>query len=113
MLDENLIKINRDRDEDEHGMDVIVPHFNISEPIVIPYNSQKSIISPLVIRIVGPTPYESDRVIPYKYNVTMLEDVKEVHIPSLSFVVNITDVSGVTRSGWVFAYVVPKRIEDT
>lgn len=44
-------------------------------------------------------PYESDRVIPYKYHATMLEDGKEVPIPSLSSIVNIVDVSGITQSG--------------
>lgn len=63
---------------------------------MIAYNGQKSVISPLVIRLVGPTPYESDKVVPYNYNATMLEDGKEVPIPSFSFIVNISDVSGVT-----------------
>lgn len=113
MLDGNLIQITRDRDEDEHGVNVIVPHFNILGPIVIAYNSQKPAISPLVIRLTSPTPYESDRDVPYKYNATMLKDGKEVTIPSLYSFVNIADVSGVTLSGRVFAFVAPKRIEDT
>lgn len=64
MLDANLIQITRDRDEYEHDVNVIVPHFNIPKPNVIAYNSQKSIISPLVICLVGPTPYESDKAVP-------------------------------------------------
>ncbi|XP_050916713.1 uncharacterized protein LOC127131865 [Lathyrus oleraceus] len=103
----------KDRDEDEHDVNVIVPHFNIPEPVVIAYNSQKFVVSPLVIRLAGSTPYESDRVVPYKYNAIMLEDGKEVPIIFLSYVVNVVDVSGVTRSGRVFAFVPPKRIEDT
>lgn len=99
MLDENLIQIISDRDEDEHGMNVIVPHFDIPEPVVIAYSSQKSIVSPLVICLAGPTPCEFDIVVPYKYNATILEDGKEVPIPSLSSVVNIVDLSGVSRSG--------------
>lgn len=79
---------------------------------MIAYNGQKSAISPLVIHLEGLTPYEYDKVIPYKYSATMYEYGKEVHIPSLSSVVNIADVSGVTRSGRVFVYVAPKRIED-
>lgn len=108
-----FILLERERDEDEYGVSAIVPHFNILEPVVIAYNSQKSVVSPLVIRQSVPTPYESDRVVPYKYNATMIEDGKEVHIPSLSFIVNIADVSGVTRSGRVFSFVALKRIEDT
>lgn len=113
MLDENLIQITRDMDEDEHGMNVIVPNFNILEPVVVAYNSQKSVVSPLVIRQVDPTPYESGKVVPYKYNATMLEDGKEVIIPSLSSVVNISDIRSVTISGRVFSSVSSKRIEDT
>lgn len=43
----------------------------------------------------------------------MLEDGKEVPIPSLSSIMNIADVSGATQSGRVFYFVPPKRIEDT
>lgn len=80
ILDKYIIQITKDRDEDEHGMSVIVPHFNIPEPIVIAYNSQKFFVSTLVIFLAGPTPYESDKDVPYKYNVTMLDDGKEVPI---------------------------------
>ena len=66
ILDQNLIQITKDRDEDEHEVNVIVPHFNIPEPVVIAYNSQKSTVSPLVICMTGPTPYEFDKVVPYK-----------------------------------------------
>lgn len=45
-------------------MNVIVPHLNIPEPVVIAYNSQKFVVSPFVIHFAGPTPYESDRVVP-------------------------------------------------
>ncbi|XP_050918505.1 uncharacterized protein LOC127135924 [Lathyrus oleraceus] len=113
MLDQNLIHITRDRDEDEHGVNAMVPHFNIPKRVVIAFNSQKSVVSPLVICLAGHTPYESDIVVPYKYNATMLEDGKEIPIPSLSFIVNIADVSGVIWSCRVFAYVSLKRIEDT
>ncbi|XP_050896377.1 uncharacterized protein LOC127103140 [Lathyrus oleraceus] len=68
MLEQNLIQIRRDMDEDEHEVNVIVPRFNIPEPVLIAYNGQKSIVFPLVIRLVGPKPYESDKVVPYKYN---------------------------------------------
>ena len=112
MLDQNLIQVTRDRNKDEHEVNVIVPRFNFPEPVVIAYDGQKVVISLLVIRLEGHMPYESDKVEPYKYNATMLEDNKEVHIPVLSSVVNIADVSGVTRSGRVFAVAAPKRIED-
>lgn len=105
MLDQNLIQITRDRDKYEHEMNVIVPHFNIPEPVVIAYNSQKSVLFPLVIRLEGLKPYEYDKV-------TMIRGGKEVPILSLSSVVNIAYVSGVTQCGRVFTHVAPKRIED-
>lgn len=80
---------------------------------MIAYNIQNFVVSPLVIHLESPTPYESDKVVHYKYNATMLEDGKEVYIPSFSSIVNIADLSGVSRSGQVLAYAAPKRIEDT
>ena len=64
MLYQNHIQITIDRVEDEHDVDVIVPYFNIPELVVIAYNSQKSVASTLVIRLSGPTPYESNKVVP-------------------------------------------------
>ncbi|XP_050909901.1 uncharacterized protein LOC127123744 [Lathyrus oleraceus] len=112
MLDQNLIQVTRDRNEGEHEASVIIPRFNIPEPVVIAYNGKKYIVSLLVIRLAGRTPYESDKVIPYKYNATMVEHNKEVHIPSFSAIVNIFEVSGVTRSGQVFVVAAPKMTED-
>lgn len=112
ILDQNLIHITRDRDEYEHEINVIVPCFNLPKLVVIAYNGQRSVVSPLVICLASHTPYEFDKVVPYKYSATMVEDGKEVHIPSFLSVVNISDVSGMTRSGRVFAVAAPKRIED-
>ncbi|XP_050889265.1 uncharacterized protein LOC127094480 [Lathyrus oleraceus] len=83
-----------------------------TEPVVIAYDGQKTVVSPLVIRLTGPTPYKSDKVVPYKYNATMVEDSKEVHIPTFLSVVNIANVTGVTRSGRVFVVAAPKRTEN-
>lgn len=41
-----------------------------------------------------------------------VEDGKEVHIPYFSSIVNIVDVSGVTRCGRIFAATTPKRTGD-
>lgn len=79
---------------------------------MIAYDGQKHVISLLVICLASPTPCESDKVVPYKYSVAMVEDGKEVLIPSFSSVVNIADVSGVTRSGPVFSAAAPRRNED-
>lgn len=95
MLDQNLIQITRDRDEDEHEVNVIFPHSNLPKPVMIAYNGQKQVVSLLVIHLVSPTSYEFDKVVPYKYSDTMVEDSKEVHIPYFSSIVNVVDVSGV------------------
>ncbi|XP_050890471.1 uncharacterized protein LOC127095887 [Lathyrus oleraceus] len=112
MLDQNLIQVTRDRNEDEHEVNVIVPRFNLPEPVVITYDGQNTTISPLFIRMADSTPYESDKVMSYKYNATMIEDDKEVSILYFPFVVNIVDVSGVTQSGRIFVVVSHKRTED-
>lgn len=62
-------------------------------------------MTPLVINLPGPVPYQSDKVMPYKYNSTMTENGKDVPLPSIF---NITDVSRLTRSGRIFA----KRTKD-
>src|SRR3954468_23357830 len=61
--------------------------------------SSMTAIAPLVIYLPGHVPYESDKAIPYKYNATFIENGKEIPLPS---VVNIADVSRVTTSGRVF-----------
>ena len=101
MMDQGMIEIIQNRDEDE--VDAISPVFRIPEPVVIKYDGSKKKVSPaLVIKPAGPVPYSSDKVVPYRYNVVMLEDGKEVPLTSTS-VVSIQDVSGVTRSGRVFS----------
>ena len=102
----------RDKNEDDHEVNVTVPHFNLPEPIVIAYDGQKTVVSPLVICLAGLTPYESGKAMPYKYNAIMVEDDKEMLIPDFLYVENIADVSCVTRSGQIFANVAPKRTED-
>ncbi|XP_050877328.1 uncharacterized protein LOC127081085 [Lathyrus oleraceus] len=112
MLDQNLIQVTRDKNEDEHEVNIIVPYFNPPESVVIAYDGQKTVVSPLIIHLASPTPYKFDKVVPYKYNATMVEEDKEVPIPAFPFVVNITDASGVARSGRIFATATPKRTED-
>ena len=59
-----------------------------------------------MICLSGPVPFKSDKVVPYKYNATILEDGVEVPIQPLSDVKNIAEASRVTRSGRVFAPVI-------
>jgi hypothetical protein len=110
MLDQGVIEILQNRDEDE--VNVISPVFRIPEPVVVRYDGSKQKAYPtLIIKPAGPVPYSSNKVVPYHYNAVALEDGKEVPLPSTS-VVNIADVSGLTRSGRVFS-APPKPQADT
>ncbi|XP_058733755.1 uncharacterized protein LOC131605416, partial [Vicia villosa] len=62
-----------------------------------------------IICLPGPVPYNSDKAVPYNYNATMIKDGQEVPLPTLSSVVNIADVSRVTRSGRVYTPLPPKQ----
>ena len=63
----------------EEGVNVIVPCFDALAHFKVEYHS-KPAITPLVIILPGPVPYKSDKVVPYKYNATILEDGVEVPI---------------------------------
>ncbi|KAI5396333.1 hypothetical protein KIW84_062514 [Lathyrus oleraceus] len=69
-------------------------------------------ISPLVIQLAGPVPYASNRVVPYQYNATMVENGQEVPLHTTNSIMNIADIMEVTRSGRVFGPVFPKDVED-
>ncbi|KAI5400593.1 hypothetical protein KIW84_065470 [Lathyrus oleraceus] len=117
-MDEGMIQIVQSRHVDD-SVNVIVLVFKNLERVVIQYdnsnsnnNSQRS-VSPLVIRLVGPVPYSSDKVVPYQYNATMLKDGEEVPLPTTNSVVSIVDVTKVTRSGRVFGPVFSKDKEES
>ncbi|XP_039684985.1 uncharacterized protein [Medicago truncatula] len=80
------------------------------EPLEIFYDSRKTIAAPLVICLRGPIPYTSEKAIPYKYNATMIEGGREVPIPLLHSVRNITEDSRVLRNGRVVPIVFPKKV---
>lgn len=109
LLDQRTIMITYDRNHDDDKVNVIVLRFNVPKPVEIIYDCQKTSAFPLVISLSGPVPYKSDKAIPYKYNATMIEDNVEVPFPS---VVNIANVSRVTRSGHVFSSTPPRRTKD-
>src|SRR4051812_32372227 len=129
LLDNGTIEIYRNRDEIEVNMigcyphellvsdinsempkvNVTVPHFNMPERMEVTYNRPKVPIAPLVICLPGPVPYDSDKAVPYNYNATMIKNGQEVPLPTLSSVVNIADVSRVTRSGRVYTPLPPKQ----
>ena len=53
--------------------------------------------------MIGPIPYESQKVLPNKYNATILKDGVEIPIQPFSHVENISEASRVTCNGRVFA----------
>ncbi|XP_050897131.1 uncharacterized protein LOC127103946 [Lathyrus oleraceus] len=110
LLDAGTITVVHPRNL-ENDANVIIPQSNVPEPLKITFDGHNSIISPLVIYLSGPTPYQSDKFVPNKYQATMIEDGKEVPLPSMPSVVNIIDVSGVTRSERVFAAVPPRNVK--
>ena len=92
----------------------IVPIFKNPERVVIQFDSSNintinRLVSPLVIRLAGAIPYTSDKVVPYQYNATMIENGQEVPLPVADSVVNIDDIAKVTRSGRVFGPVFSKE----
>ena len=50
---------------EEAYVNVIMPHFDIPTPVEVTYYS-KPPITPLVISLLGPVPYSSNKVVPYK-----------------------------------------------
>ncbi|KAI5436089.1 hypothetical protein KIW84_022510 [Lathyrus oleraceus] len=116
MMDEGMIQIVQSHHADD-DVNVIVPVFKQQERLAIQYDSSniKNVsgsISPLVIRLAGPVPYSSDKVVPYQYNATMIENGQEVSLPTTSSVVSIADVTKMTRSGRVFGPVFPENKEE-
>ncbi|KAI5416164.1 hypothetical protein KIW84_041274 [Lathyrus oleraceus] len=86
MLDEGVIKILQNRNVDEDVVEV----------------NQAKGLSCSDIRPAGPVSYSSEKAVPYRYNAVVVENGKEKSLPSSS-VINIADVSGLTRSGRVFS----------
>ena len=51
----------------EEGVNVIVPYFGAPAHLEFEYYS-KPYVTPLVISLLGPIPYKSDKAVPYKYH---------------------------------------------
>lgn len=66
---------------------------------------------PLIICLPVLIPYESDKVVPWRYNAPVLEDGKEVMIEAVRSVENIADVSGMTRSGCMIAPTLLRKVD--
>lgn len=100
-----------------NNVNVILLEFKTPERVVIEfdnsnYKNVKKSVSPLVIRLTGLIPYSSNKVVPSKYNATMIENGKEVPLPAANSVVSIVDVVKVTRSGRDFVLISPRIMED-
>ncbi|XP_050888930.1 uncharacterized protein LOC127094104 [Lathyrus oleraceus] len=92
---------------------VIEPCFNLPEPVEIPYYSRRvapedSHPSPVEICMPAPFPYESTKVVPWKYEITAVDKVVEGSsdaevIEAVSEdVTNIAGMSRMTRSGRIY-----------
>src|ERR1051325_7529847 len=90
-------------------VNVIIPYFNMPKCVEVEYNGPRVTDSPLVICLPGLVPYDSDKAVPYQYNTTMMENGKEIPIPTLSAVVNIAKIGRVTQSGRVYTPLPPKQ----
>ncbi|KAI5409895.1 hypothetical protein KIW84_055377 [Lathyrus oleraceus] len=115
----SLVEIHRDLCLSRYmgsDVNVIVLVFKTPERVVIQFDSsskkENRSVSLLVIRLAGHVPYSSDKVVPYKYNATMIENGQEVPLSVANLVVNILDVVKVTRSGRMFSQVFPKVMEE-
>ncbi|XP_050920197.1 uncharacterized protein LOC127137817 [Lathyrus oleraceus] len=92
---------------------VIEPYFNLPEPVEIPYYSggvvpANSKPSPFEICMPTPFPYESTKVVPWKYEITVVDKVVEgsanVKVTEAvnEDVTNIAGMSRMTRSGRIY-----------
>lgn len=100
-----------------NDVNVIVLVFKTPERIVIKFDNSNNknvnrLVSSLVIQLAGPVPYSYVKVMPYKYNATVIDNVQEVPLPTVNSVVSLVDVVKVTRSGHVFGPVSPRIMED-
>ncbi|XP_050909656.1 uncharacterized protein LOC127123486 [Lathyrus oleraceus] len=111
LMDEGVLQISSAvKNED---VLVIEPCFNLPEPVEIPYYSGgvvpvNSKSSPVEICMPTPFPYESTKVVPWKYEITAVDKVvdgssdAEVTEAIGEDVTNIAGMSRMTRSGRIY-----------
>ncbi|XP_050889414.1 uncharacterized protein LOC127094647 [Lathyrus oleraceus] len=108
LMDKGVLQISS-AVKNEDGL-VIEPCFNLPEPVEIPYYSRRvasenSHPSPVEICMPAPFPYESTKVVPWKYEITVMDKVvegsadAEVTEAVSEDVTNIAGMSRMTRSG--------------
>ena len=76
------------------------------------YSIKEPADTPLVICVPGPFPYMSNKVIPYRYSPTILENGREIPIPPLAYVSNIVGSSKVLTSGRILPTVVQEKVSE-
>ncbi|XP_050896863.1 uncharacterized protein LOC127103660 [Lathyrus oleraceus] len=92
---------------------VIEPFFNLPEPIEITYRRKDIVqpvnhLTPVVICMPSPFPYESTKAVPWKYDITVTDKESEESRQEKSLkvdgvdVTNITGISQMTRSGRIY-----------
>ncbi|XP_050890371.1 uncharacterized protein LOC127095771 [Lathyrus oleraceus] len=92
---------------------VIEPCFNLPELVEIPYYSRRMVLanshlSPVGICMPTPFPYESNKVVPWKYEITVVDNIiegsedDEVTETVDEDVTNIAGMSRMTRSGRIY-----------
>ncbi|XP_058751633.1 uncharacterized protein LOC131624731 [Vicia villosa] len=105
MLDERTLHITYERDDD---INMVTAEFPVPEVVEISYDSQNMVVIPLTIQMPKPFPYNSSTIVPWRYGATIITGGEEVSSGPESTVVNIADVSRMTRSGRLFAPIPPK-----
>lgn len=100
LIDQGVLSVEKKKEE----VCVIIPEFHIPKKLEVEVKKSEA-VSPLIICLPGPVPSSSQKAVPYRYNATMVQDGKEVPIPTA--VSNIADSSRVLRSGRIFPTVVP------
>ena len=93
----------------EEGVNVIVPYFGAPTHLEVEYH-RKPVVTPLLISLPGPVPYELDKAVPYKYNATILEGGVEIPIQPMHNVGNIDENNRMTHNGRVFAPIVRRDV---
>ncbi|XP_050877528.1 uncharacterized protein LOC127081300 [Lathyrus oleraceus] len=111
LMDEGVLQISSAvKNED---VLVIEPCFNLPEPVEIPYYSRRVALEnshslPVEICMPAPFPYESTKVVPWKYEITVVDKVvegssdAEVTEAVSEDVTNIAGMSRMTRSGRIY-----------
>ncbi|XP_050890842.1 uncharacterized protein LOC127096299 [Lathyrus oleraceus] len=116
LMEAGLIDVCHDSCEDiakNEDVSVIEPCFNLAEPVEIPYYSRRVVPanshpSPIEICMPTPFPYESTEVVPWKYEITVVDKIVEgsedgeVMETMNEDTTNIAGMSGMTRSGRIY-----------